>query len=60
LDPLYLSRQTRQIGFIGLGRMGYRMVPRLLDAGHEVVAYDTNKLAVERIQEAGATHPNGS
>lgn len=51
---------SAKIGFIGLGRMGYRMVPRLLDAGHEVVAYDTNKLAVERIQEAGAAHPNGS
>ena len=29
------------IGFIGLGNMGFPMVRRLIDAGHHIVAYDT-------------------
>jgi len=40
------------IGFIGLGNMGGRMVRRMVDAGHEVVGYDTDPASVQR---SGAT-----
>ena len=39
---------------IGLGRMGGNMVQRLLEAGHRVVAYDTNPDAVAAYQAMGA------
>jgi 6-phosphogluconate dehydrogenase (decarboxylating) len=32
-----------QVGFIGLGKMGSRMVNHLLDAGTTVVAFDHNR-----------------
>jgi 3-hydroxyisobutyrate dehydrogenase-like beta-hydroxyacid dehydrogenase len=32
-----------QVGFIGLGKMGSRMVNHLLDAGTNVVAFDHNR-----------------
>ena len=31
-----------EIGFVGLGRMGGNMTQRLIEHGHEVVAYDHN------------------
>lgn len=43
-----------QIGYIGLGKMGENMVKRLLDQGHDVIAYDQNKQAIQRAVEAGA------
>ncbi len=42
-----------KIGFIGLGRMGLRMVSRILEA-HEVVAHDIDPDAVKRAAEIGA------
>lgn len=33
-----------QVGWVGLGRMGSRMVNNLLDAGNNVVVYDSNKV----------------
>ncbi|MCL7418260.1 MAG: decarboxylating 6-phosphogluconate dehydrogenase [Halalkalicoccus sp.] len=44
-----------QLGVIGLGRMGLIVADRLLEAGHDVVAYDLDESAVERAAEAGAT-----
>lgn len=44
-----------QIGMIGLGRMGSNMTRRLLRDGHEVVAFDIDKAAVEEIIKEGAT-----
>jgi 6-phosphogluconate dehydrogenase len=44
-----------QIGMVGLGRMGGNMTTRLLDGGHEVVAYDVQPDAVESAAAAGAT-----
>jgi 6-phosphogluconate dehydrogenase len=44
-----------QLGMIGLGRMGAGMVGRLLKAGHELVVYDTNPEAVQRLVAQGAT-----
>ncbi|MYC30241.1 MAG: decarboxylating 6-phosphogluconate dehydrogenase [Chloroflexi bacterium] len=43
-----------ELGMIGLGRMGGNMVQRLLEAGHRVVAYDTNPDAVTAYQAMGA------
>ncbi|GBF94623.1 3-hydroxyisobutyrate dehydrogenase [Raphidocelis subcapitata] len=54
------AAEPYKVGLIGLGRMGARMAPRLLDAGHDLVVNDSNGLAVERIREIGAQHPNGS
>jgi len=42
------------IGFIGLGNMGFPMVRRLLEAGHRVVVFDTRKEPVERAVALGA------
>ena len=36
-----------QIGMIGLGRMGGNMTIRLVQHGHQVVAYDRNREAVD-------------
>jgi len=44
-----------QIGVIGLGRMGRIVVDRLLDAGHDVVAFDIDDDAVAGASDAGAT-----
>jgi 3-hydroxyisobutyrate dehydrogenase-like beta-hydroxyacid dehydrogenase len=43
-----------EIGFIGLGRMGFPMARRLLQEHHDVVAFDTRGSALERIVALGA------
>ncbi len=43
-----------KIGFIGLGKMGGDMVRRLLQRGHQVVAYDRDARAMDAIKQAGA------
>jgi 3-hydroxyisobutyrate dehydrogenase-like beta-hydroxyacid dehydrogenase len=42
------------IGFIGLGHMGFPMARRLIDAGYEVIAFDTRTDALDRLVELGA------
>jgi 3-hydroxyisobutyrate dehydrogenase-like beta-hydroxyacid dehydrogenase len=42
------------IGFIGLGNMGFPMVRRLLEAGHRVVVFDTRKEPLEKAVALGA------
>jgi hypothetical protein len=44
-----------EIGFVGVGTMGFHMVRRLLEAGHSVVACDTRSEAVARVTALGAT-----
>ncbi|MFB6227849.1 MAG: phosphogluconate dehydrogenase (NAD(+)-dependent, decarboxylating) [Halobacteriales archaeon] len=44
-----------ELGVIGLGRMGRIVVDRCLAAGHEIVAFDVDKSAVEEASSAGAT-----
>ncbi len=44
-----------QIGLIGLGRMGMNMAKRLLQGGHEVVAYNRTPEKTEEIVKEGAT-----
>ena len=43
-----------QLGVVGLGRMGRIVVDRVLDAGHDVVAFDIDEAAVASAAEAGA------
>jgi len=43
-----------ELGMIGLGRMGGNMAQRLIAGGHQVVAYDPVKEAVETIVNKGA------
>ena len=42
-----------QLGFVGLGVMGSRMVKRLLDAGHSVTGYNRTKSKADWLIEAG-------
>ncbi|MFW5965663.1 MAG: phosphogluconate dehydrogenase (NAD(+)-dependent, decarboxylating) [Halodesulfurarchaeum sp.] len=44
-----------ELGVIGLGRMGKIVVDRVLEAGHDVVAFDIDGAAVAEAAEAGAT-----
>ena len=43
------------IGFIGLGNMGGPMCDRLLEAGHQVVAFDLDQAKVDHAVSNGAT-----
>ena len=42
------------IGFIGLGHMGFPMARRLIDAGYDVIAFDTRGEALDRLVALGA------
>jgi len=42
------------IGFIGLGKMGFPMVRRLIKAKHRLVVFDQRKEAVDKLVELGA------
>jgi 3-hydroxyisobutyrate dehydrogenase-like beta-hydroxyacid dehydrogenase len=41
------------IGFIGLGNMGFHMARRLVEAGHRVVVFDTRREPIERLVALG-------
>jgi 3-hydroxyisobutyrate dehydrogenase-like beta-hydroxyacid dehydrogenase len=43
-----------EIGFIGLGKMGFPMARRLIEAGHTLIVYDTQKAAIDRLVALGA------
>ena len=45
----------QKLGFIGVGQMGGPMSLRLLDAGHELVVFDTSAEAVKPLADRGAT-----
>jgi 3-hydroxyisobutyrate dehydrogenase-like beta-hydroxyacid dehydrogenase len=42
------------IGFIGLGNMGFPMARRLIEAGHKLTVYDTQGQMVSRLTALGA------
>jgi 3-hydroxyisobutyrate dehydrogenase-like beta-hydroxyacid dehydrogenase len=42
------------IGFIGLGKMGFPMASRLIDAGHRLVVFDQRREAVDQLAARGA------
>jgi len=43
------------IGFIGLGNMGFPMARRLIEARHHLVVFDTRKEVVDKLVALGAT-----
>ncbi len=43
-----------RIGLVGLGRMGANMARRLMRGGHQIVAHDRSREAVDRIAGEGA------
>lgn len=43
-----------EIGFIGLGKMGFPMARRLIEAGHQLTVFDTRKEAVDQLTALGA------
>jgi len=47
--------KQKRIGFIGLGVMGGRMARRLIDAGYQVVVFDSQPGAMQPLVDAGAT-----
>jgi 6-phosphogluconate dehydrogenase len=46
---------TRQLGMVGLGRMGANLVRRLMRDGHPCVVYDRNSGPVQTLSDEGAT-----
>ena len=42
------------IGFIGLGKMGFPMARRLIEAKHQLVVFDQRKEAVDKLVALGA------
>jgi 3-hydroxyisobutyrate dehydrogenase-like beta-hydroxyacid dehydrogenase len=42
------------IGFIGLGKMGFPMARRLIEAKHQLVVYDQRREAVDKLVALGA------
>jgi 6-phosphogluconate dehydrogenase len=44
-----------KVGLIGLGKMGFNLGQNLIEQHHEVVAYDVNQNAVEKMKAYGAT-----
>jgi 3-hydroxyisobutyrate dehydrogenase-like beta-hydroxyacid dehydrogenase len=42
------------IGFIGLGNMGFHMARRLIEAGHRVVVFDTRREPIDQLVALGA------
>jgi len=49
-----LKKSGMKIGFIGLGKMGFNMVQRLLNDHHEVVVWNRSDTAVKEISKKGA------
>src|ERR1700744_5527649 len=43
-----------EIGFIGLGKMGFPMARRLAEAKHQLTVFDTRKEAVDKLVALGA------
>jgi 3-hydroxyisobutyrate dehydrogenase-like beta-hydroxyacid dehydrogenase len=44
-----------RLGWVGTGRMGYALVSRLLEAGHDVAVYNRTRAKAEPLAQLGAT-----
>jgi len=53
------GKNKMKLGYIGLGKMGFNMVDRLLEKSYEVVVFDRDEQAVKNISLKGAK-PAGS
>jgi 6-phosphogluconate dehydrogenase len=49
------ATETRQLGMVGLGRMGSGLVRRLMRDGHQCVVYDRSPGPVDQLSKEGAT-----
>ena len=47
--------RSRSLGWVGTGRMGYRLVTRLLEAGCDVAVYNRTRAKAEPLAGLGAT-----
>src|SRR5690349_1784272 len=47
--------QAEQLGFIGLGIMGYPMAEHLLKAGHALTVFNRNRAKAEQLAKHGAS-----
>ena len=45
---------TMQIGWIGMGRMGFPMAERLVKAGYSVKVWNRTRSKAEPLQDSGA------
>ncbi|HTG01199.1 MAG TPA: decarboxylating 6-phosphogluconate dehydrogenase [Nitrospirota bacterium] len=43
-----------KLGYVGLGKMGFNMVERMLEKGHQVLAFDTSREAIDALAKKGA------
>jgi len=50
-----MSESTPTVGWIGIGRMGYPMVERLINAGHKAEVWNRTKSKAEPLVGLGAT-----
>ena len=48
-----MSKNTQKIGWIGVGRMGYQMVERLVQANHDVSIWNRTKSKAEPLAKLG-------
>src|ERR1700739_2018414 len=48
------ERNNMDIGFIGLGKMGFPMARRLIEAKHQLTVFDTRKEVVDQLVRLGA------
>src|SRR2546430_9099362 len=48
------GNNTMEIGFIGLGKMGFPMARRLIEAKHQLTVFDTRKEATDKLVAMGA------
>src|SRR5260221_1267236 len=54
-DRLKTTRKNiMEIGFIGLGKMGFPMARRLIEAKHQLTVFDTRKDATDKLVTLGA------
>ena len=49
------ATETRQLGMVGLGRMGANLVRRLMRDGHQCVVYDRSPGPIQQLASEGAT-----
>jgi len=49
------ATETRQLGMVGLGRMGSGLVRRLMRDGHQCVVYDRSPGPIQQLASEGAT-----
>jgi 6-phosphogluconate dehydrogenase len=52
---MMMKEKTRQLGMIGLGRMGANMVRRLIRGGHQCVVFDRSQQTVKELVKEQAT-----